>query len=293
MLIFFSDESLIKGDGAAAYGIALYGGLILDKCQFKEMSDLVFKLKKKYLYPQELDLKWRFASVWENLKKVHFTGDLATATKSSHPEAYESFKSDYERFKEDLLNEVSGHDVKFVIAIRPNKLLNASDEQNIKYSIEAVARKFEKILEKENELGVILADELRRRVSSEEKIDYQYILDLCNKGSKDTIFKRLISIVPTINSGVSPVHQLNDILLGVVQYYIFQYIRKLKDQIVNNDEAKRLFAKLVKIFYKTNGKYTINSGVILYPPRNTRRDTPAGVFLDKLEKQLETDFGLI
>lgn len=293
MLSFFADESLINGREMREYRLSLYGGLILNEERFRDFTTFLYDLKKKYVFPQTLEFKWRFKSVWDNMKKIGYL--KKDITKETHPDLFESLKSDYDDLKTEILDYVSNSDAKMVIAIRPNELLNASEEQNIKYSIEAVSRKFEKVLEREDgDYGILLADELKKKLNRGDIIDYEYILNLCCYGSNSISLQHLILIVPTICSHISPIHQINDILLGTIQYYLLEFMRKLRDDDRDISLATNRFGKITGNFYKSiDGRYTINSGILLYPPKNTREKTSAGIFLNKLERQLATDFDIL
>ncbi len=292
MLTFFADESIVNRGGAEDYDLSIYGGIVLDEATFDELSQFIYKIKDKYVLPQELEIKWRFESYWENMIKVRYLEK--GITKKTHPALYMSFKPDHAQLKNQILEKIAASSAKIIIAIRPNKLLGASDEQKIEYSIGAVARKFEKLLQKTNDLGIILADELPKRINSKSVIDHQYILKLCCRGSGTIHFKHLISIVPTINSSISPIHQINDVLLGAVQYYILEFIRQLSDPTRNADQARGILSKIIGNFLKAQpGQFVINNGILMYPPKVTRKNTAAGIFLNKLEKQLEKDFNLI
>ncbi|MFA5261941.1 MAG: hypothetical protein WC450_12000 [Candidatus Omnitrophota bacterium] len=292
MFTFFADESYVDGGEAREYKLSIYGGLILDEDSFRKLTNFIYDLKDSYVYPQELELKWRFEKVWDNMRKI---GRIdKSITKTTHPELFRSLKNDYDELKKKVLNEVSGSAAKIIIAVRPDGFLNISNRKSIEYSIGAAARKFEKLLEREGKFGIILADELPKKVKDNAVMDYEYIIQLCCRGSNAVSFHHLISIVPTINSNVSPIHQINDIVLGAVQYYILEFIRKINDPSRDMDLAKSLVTQFKDNFYKSiDNRYIINSGILLYPPKNTRRGTRAGIFLDKLEAQLKADFNII
>ncbi|MBI2054645.1 MAG: DUF3800 domain-containing protein [Candidatus Sungbacteria bacterium] len=289
MLTFFTDESNVQGSDAQEYDLSIYGGLILDEVKFRELTNFLYELKRKYVLKQQIELKWGFHEVWKNMVKVGHIDKNFTA--QNQPALYKSSREDYDKLKEEVLDEISRTKAKVIVAVRPNKLLGSSIGQRVEYSIDAVARKFEKVLGREKDFGIILADELRKKLKGEDVIDYEYILELCYNGSGLIHLDRLISIVPTVDSCISPIHQINDILLGAIQYYMLEFIRKLKGKDKNFNLATRLMGKISKNFYRSRGgRYTINSGLLLYPPKNTRQATRAGSFLNKLEKQLETDF---
>jgi hypothetical protein len=289
MLTFFTDESIVEKGGAEEHRVSIYGGVVLKEATFKDLTQFLYKAKDRYVWPQESEIKWRFKTFWDYLRKT----DFVAFTKESNPTGYTALKSDYDRFKREILEEVGKSDAVIVIAIRPNHLVRASEEQRVEYSIAAVARKFEKILTQENEFGVILADELPKEINPSASIDHQYILNLCCRGSKSMPFDRLISIVPTINSTISPIHQINDVVLGAVQYYILEFIRQLKDPSHDMTMAKSLVQLVAKRFHTAAaGRFVINNGVLLYPPRASRYGT-AREFLNALEEKLREDFAMI
>lgn len=291
MYIFFADESNANSEDVKKYGLTIYGGLILTPNQAKDLTNFFYKLKDSYVLPQELDLKWRPECVWDNMKKIGYISK--ELTKTNKPELYKSIIQDYNTLKERVLDRISNSEVKIVIAIRPNKLLNSSDVKNIEYSIGAVAKKFRKILKDENKTGIIMADELRKKLKTSDVINYQYILKLnCLNKDYDEV-DNLFLIVPTIDSCVSPIHQINDIVLGCIQYYLLGFMRKLESADHEMSPSINLLGKISNKFYKkVSTDYVINNGILLYPPKNSRKDTRAGSFLDKLEAQLKTDFNI-
>jgi hypothetical protein len=291
MLIFFTDESLADRGGAEAHQVSIYGGLILSEKTFYDLTTFLYQLKDNYVFRQEVEVKWNFDGFWDNLRKVQLNKSV---TRKSHPQLYESYKPDFLRFKQEILEKVSQSDAEIIVAVRPNKLLNASEKQIVEYSIDAVARKFEKVLERRNECGIILADELPKRVDPTAVIDYQYVLQLCCRGSRGVAFRRLLAIMPTMNSHLSPIHQINDIILGALQFYVLEFIRSQSDPSRTTEKAKLILEKIVPKFHRAiGGKYVINNGVLMYPPKITRRNTQAGRFMTALEEQLKTDFGIM
>ncbi|MDD4290061.1 MAG: hypothetical protein PHH83_02165 [Patescibacteria group bacterium] len=291
MYIFFTDESKTQGEEGKVYDLSVYGGLVLDKEQTQELTNYIYDLKDSYLYPQTLELKWRFKTVWDKMKKVGFISEEITA--KDKPESYESFKNDYETLKNKILDKVANSSVKIVVAIRPNRLLHASEEQDIEYSVGAITKKFRKILVDHDKCGIILADELRKKLRDSDIINYEYILNSCSSNRQNLDGGKLLLVVPTIDSCISPIHQINDILLGVIQYYILEFMRKLNDDDWDMSNARNMLNKIVDKFYKSrSGGYIINNGILLYPPKITRKETQAGIFLNKLERQLKTDFNI-
>jgi hypothetical protein len=292
MLFFYTDESEVQAQEGNAIGLTIYGGLILGDEELQMLTDLVYDLKKRYLIPTNVELKWRFKSVWDEMKRVGYIPQ--DMTQSNSREAYDSWRSDYDDIKSEILNTLANSEIKIVVAIRPNRLLNTSPEKIIEYSIGAATKKFEKILAREEEYEIIMADELPRRLRTTDFIDYEYILSLCCIG-RDRAFRNILSIVPTISSHISPIHQVNDIVLGAIQYYILEFIRKQQDQNRDISKAVEILQTLNHNFYKSNdGVHVINSGILLYPPKVSRlSNTPAGRFLNNLEAQLKNDFDII
>lgn len=291
MYIFFTDEASVHGKGGKSYGLSIYGGPILDEKQTIDLTDFLFELKNSYVWPQELELKWRFETVWENMRKIGYI--RREFTKDNQLDLYQSLKSDHEEMKNKVMERVSSSSAKIVIAIRPNKLLGASEETNIEYSVGVIAKKFRKILRDENEVGILLADELRKKIKNDDIIDYQYILRLCCQSRNCGEVDPLLLIIPTIASCVSPIHQINDTILGAVQYYILEFMRTLENDRWDMYKARGILDKITGNFYKnTKGGYIINNGILLYPPKNTRKETRAGIFLNKLENQLKIDFNI-
>lgn len=291
MYIFFTDESKVQGRDGKGYRLSIYGGLVLEKEQIQELTNYIYDLKDSYLYPQTLELKWGFKPVWENMKKVGFIQN--DFTPRNEPDLYKNLQSDYEEVKSKILDKIAASAVKIVIAIRPNKLLGASEEKDIEYSVGAITKKFRKILVDHDKCGIILADELKKRLKDTDVIDYEYILNSCSSNRQNLDGGKLLLVVPTVDSCVSPIHQINDILLGAIQYYMLSFMRKLNDDTWDMSKANSLVTKIADKFYKSrNGGYIINNGILLYPPKITRRETRAGIFLNKLEEQLKIDFNI-
>lgn len=291
MYIFFTDETKVQGRDAKQYNLSIYGGLILEKEQIIDLTKFIYTLKDNYLYPQELELKWGFNAVWENMKKVNFIEK--SFTYKNKPDLYASMKGDYDELKNKILKKISETPAKIVVAVRPNGLLGASEEKDIEYSLGAITKKFRKILNDHGKAGIILADELRRKLKEEDVIDYQYILNLCTSCRGDATLDNLLLIVPTVDSCISPIHQINDIVLGAIQYYILCFIRGISNDRQERKTEMDILLTIKDNFYKSRtGGYIINNGILLYPPKNTRKETPAGIFLNKLEEQLKIDFNI-
>ena len=156
-----------------------------------------------------------------------------------------------------------------------------------------IFKKFRKILVDHDKCGIILADELRKRLKDTDVINYEYILNSCSLNRQNLDDGKLLLVVPTVDSCISPIHQINDILLGAIQYYMLEFMRKLNNDNWDMSRANSIFNKIVDKFYKSrNGGYIINNGILLYPPKITRRETRAGIFLNKLEEQLKIDFNI-
>jgi len=74
---------------------------------------------------------------------------------------------------------------------------------------------------------------------------------------------------------------------------MFEFMKKLEDDSFDMFKSKGAVSKIVNKFYKSrNGGFIINNGLLLYPPKINRRNTPAGIFLNKLEGQLKEDFNI-
>lgn len=295
MKLFFTDESEVNPGGHSDLvkdcEMFIYGGVILNEEQFRNLTDFLYDLKDRYEFPQKMELKWSFISIWNQMKKFEYIKPEFNS--KNPPGLYDSLKEDYDNLKEEVLRKIAEEQIPIVIAIRPDGLLNATDDQRVQYSVEAVCRKFEKILKKEENYGLVLADELPRIGS--DSIKYEYILDLCYSGSGKVNLDQVISVIPNTISDLSPIHQLNDILLGCIQYYILQFM-KVYDGI--NARGVKISKKLMGIiadnFYSITinqyQEYVLNSGILLYPPGNNRKDTRAGRLLDALEGELYKDF---
>lgn len=280
VLTFFTDESVVKGQ------VSIYGGLILSEPSLIELSRYIYDLKDSYSLSQELEIKWRYETYWQNMVQIGYLDK--SFTRKTKPGLYKSIKEDHKNLKQKILNKVANADLQIVVCIRPDELLGATTEQKVKYPIADVARKFEKVLDARDEYGIIFADELQKKIRSDDVIDHQYILQLCLRRG------RIISIVPTVNSKISPVHQINDVVLGCINFYILEFIRRNADPNRDCSTAINLLKMIQpKFLTSADGVHVINSGILLYPPKNSRSNTPAGNFLDNLERQLQADFAII
>jgi hypothetical protein len=81
-------------------------------------------------------------------------------------------------------------------------------------------------------------------------------------------------------------------VLGAIQFYLLEFMRKLADEARDMSRAKRVMGGIAGNFCRSRtGGYVINSGILLYPPKANRFGA-AGTFLDSLENQLKINFNI-
>lgn len=303
MHIFFTDEAkasdISGGKRPEKADRFIYGGIIIPEPSLKDVNMFLHHLKEEFEIPQEVELKWGFANfleIWQRFPNIDES--RRNLSKARNPQLYNSLRDRYNKLKEEIFNFISTRqEIKIVFALRPIKLLKTQKPQALKFSLANIGEKFEKFLNKINDIGIIAADNfLNSKV--DRKQEHSNLIKLLYQGSGRLKFDKIVWIIPNVISELSPAHQINDVILGCFCYYIYAYTKKLDGEPSTLDIARPLLAKIIDNFLvskpnRFGGRLVLGSGILVHPPRSTRSpDTWTGQFLDGLEYQLREDFSI-
>ncbi len=293
MQFFILDETdihdTIKRDSNLRFDVLICGGIIISEITLKGINDFIKALKIKYKLPKEAEIKW------SSEKALMAWGYDTVESLEKKTELVNRYKD----LKHEILKYVSNSDISIQIVIRPTELIHLSRESAQFLSFSNASRKFERILKKKGDLGMIIAD---RFLSKDHGNNLDEIKKVWYEGTRDGQFDNTLLIVPNMISDLSYAHQVNDVVLGCIKLYMATLIKDidLKPDYNAQDESlhKYLMGLIVDKFdvpmksYK-HDRLTLNSGILIEPPKQTRyKGGEPDVFLDKLEEKLKQDFSI-
>lgn len=232
MKIFITDETNITRDDKFEFFV--YGGLIIDQNEVKALSTKLIEFKKELGIEIERPIKW--SNVKWNGKGIL---DLDI----------------HKKIKEKMLDEVVNSGCKIIIYLAPNdfhhiknfiglKTYHKFDEnryiQSQKYALNVCCFKFDKLLIKEDDHGLIFADEFMKGIKSEIS---KHCEDLYPNG-KDYKYERISMPIMQLNNDKSLLHQFNDVVLGAITCSMremeFNFLPKLKTLFLTDETGKIL-----------------------------------------------------
>ncbi len=250
MEIFFIDDSNISINKKLEF--FLYGGIIVDEEDILKLVKFLYNLKKNQGIKQERPIKW------ENIN-WHKEGIL-------DPEKYKDIKK-------EVLGFIGQSSCRIIIYLAPQCFYHKVDtkklQQETKFTIDSekqiealefalnvCLQKFNSYLSENNSLGLVFADEFGGKKI--KKYLKNYCFSLCPKGTRMSNLERIVYPVINIDSEYSAIHQINDIILGAVQY-------SLKEITYN-------FIPMIKKNFWGGEKRIIGKGISVYPKKARAQD---------------------
>lgn|GEM_PF-821737 len=250
MKLFFVDDSNIDADDKLEFFI--YGGIILGEESVRSIILNFISIKEKYGVPASRPVKW--------VNYVIKNGPVEKIDPETH-----------RKIKSAVLEMISKTECRIIIYLAPhyfyqNKNLSGGgkrftidlDKQinAVKLAINICAEKFNKYLKETNCFGLILADNFGEgKIKSE--LD-KHCLDIYPrgtinfKGEVSCELERVCYPILKTKFDYSPVHQINDIVLGAIQHSLKEIARDLIGQLKDNFWSNK------------NGKI-LDFGVSIYP----------------------------
>lgn len=234
MFFYFTDETNIA---ETEFEFFIYGGLVIQDKYLKDTADVICHIKSSKKIPLEEEIKWK-----------------------PHKDSYcnKNFgRNEYTKIKARILDFVIKSEAQIIIYLAPLEWFKENTLKSLEYAMNISLQKFDQFLRSGKGTGIIIADDFPKP-HKKPLLDYlvkTYTLGT-GKLSIDTIHYPVI----TVSSRYSPIHQINDIVLGSIQYNLRKPKRKDKQfvhMLKNNFWGKKM----------NNYKIIKDFGVNIYPKK--------------------------
>ena len=245
MKIFFVDDSNIETDDKLEFFI--YGGLIASPDHIRSIIKEFYKIKNSNGVKDDRPVKWA------NCKFDKICLDPAK----------------HKKIKNDVLELVAKTECKIIVYLAPHyfyhnqnfsgvgKKYKINPEKQIKavkYAINICAEKFNDYLRSIDSHGLIFADDFGQGNIKKELTKHCHDIypdgTVNYRGIVSSELERIVYPVVETRFDYSPMHQINDIVLGAIQHSLKEISDNLIDKLKDN-------------FWEN--KQIINSGFNVYP----------------------------
>lgn len=252
MYLYFTDETNTTSNKRLEF--FMYGGIIAhERTVLKLVKDL-HRIKEDHDIPRDVPVRWK-----NEYKKKEITSE----------DKFRILKNDvldvFTKSEAKIVLSLSPHDFYHTVKIKGNhsipKINPEKECRTYEYALNTCLQKFNEFLGQEDEVGCVFADEFGSKKLKQHL--NKHCFDAFHDGTKYSSLKRIIYPVIQLDSDYSQVHQINDVVLGSIQY-------SLKEIQYN------FLPKLKHNFWCSNGKIN-NHGVNIYPK------SPKGGTRTKLE----------
>ncbi|MEI8130249.1 MAG: DUF3800 domain-containing protein [bacterium] len=230
MKFLITDESNITSDDKFEFFI--YGGIIVDEKELAPLCKKVLKLKSHYGIKHERPIKWT---------NNNWNGEgILDAT--IHAE-----------FKQRILEMVSKskckiivylaphdfyHDMSFVDMIIKFRINKSRQLQTTKYGMNVCLHKFNQYLESIRENGMVISDCFEQAFTSHMT---GHCFSAYANGIDYSDLRYIIYPVVQISNEYSQIHQINDVVLGAIQYSMkemaYNFLPIIKDNFWKSDDT--------------------------------------------------------
>ena len=235
MKIYFIDESNIAVDSKLEFFI--YGGIVLGAEDIQKLGTELCVIKEKNNIPKERPIKW------ENIRWKGIQLD---------PKIHSSIK-------QEVLQLVSNSSAEIIIYLAPHDFYHSykvkgrtfkktidKDRQilSMKFALNICLQKFNQYLSMTNESGLVIADQFADGLNEEL---LSYCLGLYPGGTMKSKLECIIHPVLLADNEYSYIHQINDIVLGAIQFSLkelnFNFLPILKNNFWTNTSGNKKIIK--------------------------------------------------
>jgi len=259
MYVAFLDES---GIGSKQSNFFMLGALCINDEALKDIGKGVRDIKNSFKIPPDVEIKWSISQTNELLAK-----------KSLQPITYETHKE----IKKQLINLIMqlDQDKVFILwAISPLAFYIKFKWRSYDYALNVLLKKLKENLEGYKTTGIVLIDELSGLAVGMSAPEIRNLMeDYIHTFQGDEQNSSLTLFVPSVNSTISYGHQVNDIIIGAISYYLYK-IHQPKDDVTPDiiDYINQLSKNIPANFRSDKKNAVYNAGIMLYPKRIIRED---------------------
>ncbi len=246
MKLFFIDESGVSQNSP----FFILGAVCIEENILKEINNKISLIKVKNNIPPDIEIKWSLSDTNKQMTKA----GLNLLDSKQHG-----------IIKGELLNIICQYTVdqlSIIWYLSPREFFIQEKWRSYDHALNILLKKCNDCLIN-NETGIVLIDELTGLGSTLPSGQVRqflktYVLNYQSQHVNDS----LSLIVPNVDSGISYGHQLNDILVGILCYYLGSIHGYNKGDV--RQHIKNICGNLRANFYSPMiGAY--NTGINIYP----------------------------
>jgi len=303
----------------------LYGGIIVSEKEAVKIIDYVDSIKEKHGVPIEVPIKWNFTKFLEKWQQLSpETWPEIQTDRLNRTKLYSKWQSIHKVIKEKIIDcFIQLKNAYIVLIIVPLNFYKLSYFQCYENLVTRIAKKLNILLKKRAELGILFLDQFPTIIPQQNKI-YRKTDYINKKNLKQRIYSIIthlrrsdtrwpssciLEIIPGVetNLGISRLGQVNDIILGVVQYYFQTYVNlhlyNLQQATRQRELSKKIFSKILPKFLTQftstkQGFPILNAGLTIIPGKSKNRETGKferkptilGRYCNEIENLLKVDF---
>lgn len=259
MYIAFLDES---GIGSKQSNFFMLGALCIDDEVLKDIGKGVRDIKNKFSIPPDVEIKWSITQTNEQLAK-----------KGLQPIIYLTHKE----IKKQLLNLIMQFDQNKIFIlwiISPLIFYTNQKWRSYDYALNILLKKLKENIDGYKTTGIVLIDELSGLAVGMNATQIRGLMEnYIHTFQKDEDNSSLTLFVPNVNSTISYGHQVNDILIGAISYYLYK-IHQPKDDVTTEiiDYINQLSKNIPANFRNDKKVAVLNAGIMIYPQKQIRQD---------------------
>jgi hypothetical protein len=242
---FITDETNIADD--SPFKFFIYGGLVVDEQDMRSLCRKLLAIKRAHHIDENRPIKW-VNKKWEG------NPPLDTAT--------------HNQIKEEILNLIQTSDCKIIIYLSPQDFYHITTFAGFKikrkidhalhlttqqYAVNVCLGKFNDYLMSVDKRGLIIADTF---VDGFKRDMTAHCFSIFSSGTAFSRLERVIFPIVQVNNEYSQIHQLNDIVLGCIQYSLreisYNFLPIIKDNFWKGSGVSHMnmFGRGINIYPK-------------------------------------------
>lgn len=230
MKLFFVDDSNITKE--ENFGLFIYGGLIIDESNIRDLIKDFLKIKQAHNIDFSIELKWDNVNNLDPTRAKTLKDGILKLVQKSTCKIIIYLAPQNFYHKKTIRKNKNGRFSKCIID-------NEKYIKALKYATNICSQKFNQYLANLNERGLILSDE----TNSCKKEMRKYCSSIYPDGTNFSPLANIAYVIIPIDSGYSQMHQINDIVIGAIQYSLKEFKYNFLPLFKNNFWSKKISGK--------------------------------------------------
>lgn len=271
MKLFFVDDSNITKEEYLSFFI--YGGIIVDGNTIRDLIKCFLKIKLDHNIDPNIEIKWDNINNLDPTEAKTLKNDILKLVKTSDCKIIIYLAP--QDFYHNIRSKIKKGKLSIKSRIDPDKYI-----RSLKYATNVCMQKFNQYLEEINNIGLVLADEsgyCKKEMRS-------YYFSLYPEGTEKTQLNRIAYIIIPVDSCYSQMHQVNDIVIGAIQYSLKEFKYNFLPLLKNNFWSKKILSGKLNII----NEYGFN----VYPkkPKTPKMQKMLKILSEKFRKLINKKF---